>query len=179
MTENITHSRPYAEAAYKIATEEKSTNEWKSNLLILSEVLKDGQVKAIIASPKITDKKTLDFLLEFLPSHGVLFKNFLITLIENKKIYFIDQVSSLFNDMLLNKENIIMAEIETAYELEDKQKTMLSKMLEVQFWKQIKIQEEINKDLLAGIKIKVNNQVIDYSVKSKIDSMREKITTRR
>jgi F0F1-type ATP synthase delta subunit len=52
-------------------------------------------------------------------------------------------------------------------------------MLETQFKKQIKIKEEINKNLLAGIKIKVNNQVIDYSVKSKIDSMREKLTTRR
>ena len=81
--------------------------------------------------------------------------------------------------MLLNEENITVAEIETAYELDSKQKNKLSNMLETQFKKQIKIKEEINKNLLAGIKIKVNNQVIDYSVKSKIDSMREKLTTRR
>ncbi len=179
MTENITYSRPYAEAAYKIAIEGQLTSEWKSNLLVLSEVLKDGKVKAIIASPKVTDKDTLDFLLEFLPSHDNLFKNFLIILIENKKIYFINQISYLFNNMLLNEENITVAEIETAYELDSKQKNKLSNMLETQFKKQIKIKEEINKNLLAGIKIKVNNQVIDYSVKSKIDSMREKLTTRR
>jgi len=179
MTENITYSRPYAEAAYKIATEGKSADEWKSNLLLLSEVLKDGKVKAIIASPKVTNKRALDFLLELLPSHDNLFKNFLITLIENKKIYFIDQISYLFNDMLLNEKNITVAEVETAYMLNDEQKNKLSKMLEAQFKKQIKIKEEINKDLLAGIKIKVNNQVIDYSIKNKVDSMREKLTTRR
>ncbi len=179
MTENITYSRPYAEAAYKIATEGESTNEWKSNLLLLSEVLKDGKVKAIIASPKVTDKNSLDFLLEFLPSCDNLFKNFLITLIENKKIYFIDQISYLFNDMILNEKNITVAEVETAYTLDSDQKAKLSKMLETQFKKQIKIKEEINKNLLAGIKIKVNNQVIDYSIKNKINSMREKLTTRR
>ena len=100
-------------------------------------------------------------------------------MIENKKIYFIDQISYLFNEMLLNEENITVAEIETAYELGSKQKEQLSNMLEAQFKKQIKIKEEINTNLLAGIKIKVDNQVIDYSIKSKIDSMREKLTTRR
>ena len=44
MTENITYSRPYAEAAYKIAIEGQSANKWKSNLLVLSKVLKDGKV---------------------------------------------------------------------------------------------------------------------------------------
>jgi F-type H+-transporting ATPase subunit delta len=81
--------------------------------------------------------------------------------------------------MLLNEKNITVAEVETAYMLNDEQKNKLSKMLEAQFKKQIKIKEEINKNLLAGIKIKVNNQVIDYSVKNKVDSMREKLTTRR
>ena len=179
MTENITYSRPYAEAAYKIAIEGQSTNKWKSNLLVLSKVLKDGKVQAIIASPKVTNKEALEFLLEFLPSCDKLFKNFLNIMIENKKIYFIDQISYLFNEMLLNEENITVAEIETAYELGSKQKEQLSNMLEAQFKKQIKIKEEINTNLLAGIKIKVDNQVIDYSIKSKIDSMREKLTTRR
>ena len=179
MTENITYSRPYAEAAYKIAIEGQSTNKWKSNLLVLSKVLKDGKVKAIIASPKVTNKEALEFLLEFLPSCDKLFKNFLNIMIENKKIYFIDQISYLFNEMLLNEENITVAEIETAYELGSKQKEQLSNMLEAQFKKQIKIKEEINTNLLAGIKIKVDNQVIDYSIKNKIDSMREKLTTRR
>ena len=86
MTDSVTYSRPYAEAAYKIAVESNATSLWADNLMILSEVIKDAEVKAIIASPRVDDKKSLSFLNSFLDKDDASFSNFLSIMINNKKI---------------------------------------------------------------------------------------------
>ena len=179
MTDTVTLSRPYAEAAYKIASDTKSLDSWTQNLSTLSRVIADGDVKAIIASPKISSEKTLDFLNSFLSKTDPLFSNFLTIMIENKKVYYIDEVFRLYREMILNDQNITIAEVETAFPLTDNQRKMLQENLEGKHNKKIEIEEVVNKDLLAGIKINVDNEVIDYSIKFKLSTMKEQITMNR
>ena len=122
MTDSITYSRPYAEAAYKIASESKSIPMWNDNLMTLSGIIVDMEVKAIIASPKIDSDQTLNFLVSFLPQKDESFSNFLSIMIANKKVYFLDEVYKLFNDMVLEDKNTTIAEVETAFALSDTQK---------------------------------------------------------
>ena len=179
MTDSVTYSRPYAEAAYKIAVETNELDMWTDNLSILSRTIISGDVKAIIASPKIDQNKTLDFLNSFLTKENPMFSKFISIMIENKKVYFLDEVYRLFSEMILDEQNITIAEVETAYPLTDHQKNLLVKNLGQQYDKKIKIDEVINKELLAGIKISINNEVTDYSVRYKLNSMKEQITNNR
>ena len=179
MTDSVTYSRPYAEAAYKIAVESNATSLWADNLMILSEVIKDAEVKAIIASPRVDDKKSLSFLNSFLSKDDTSFSNFLSIMINNKKIYFLDEVYKLFNDMLLKDQEITIAEVETAFALTESQKENLSKTLMKQHAQKVQIKEIINQDLLAGIKISVNNEVTDYSIRNKLNLMKEQIINNR
>ena len=179
MTDAVTLSRPYAEAAYKIALETKTIDEWERNLSTLSHVIVDGEVKAIIASPKISSSKTCDFLNSFLTKDNPLFSNFINIMIENKKVYFIDEVYRLYREMILNDKNITIAEVETAFPLTDNQKKLLKENLQKKYNKKIEIEEIINKQLLAGIKINVDNEVTDHSVRFKLNTMKEQITINR
>jgi len=179
VTDTVTISRPYAEAAYKIASESKKLDMWSKNLSSLSEVIVDGNVKAIIASPKISSDKTLDFLNSFLSKKDPLFSNFISIMIENKKIYYIDEVYRLYREMILDVENITIVEVETAFPLTSDQKTKLGNMLEKKHDKKIEIEEIINQKLLAVIKISIDNEVTDFSVKYKLGLMKEQITTNR
>ena len=179
MTDSITYSRPYAEAAYKIASESKSISMWNDNLMTLSEIIVDMEVKAIIASPKIDSDQTLNFLVSFLPQKDESFSNFLSIMIANKKVYFLDEVYKLFNDMVLEDKNTTIAEVETAFALSDTQKSDIVKSLSKKYDKKIQIHEVINERLLAGIKISVNNEVTDYSVRNKLNLMKEQIINNR
>ena len=179
MTDSVTYSRPYAEAAYKIAVETNELDMWTDNLSILSRTIISGDVKAIIASPKIDSNKTLDFLNSFLTKENPMFSKFISIMIENKKVYFLDEVYRLFSEMILDEQNTTIAEVETAYPLTDNQKNLLIKSLEKQHDKKIKIDEVINKELLAGIKISINNEVTDYSIRYKLNSMKEQIINNR
>jgi F-type H+-transporting ATPase subunit delta len=179
VTDSVTYSRPYAEAAYKIAVETNELDMWTDNLSILSRIIISGDVKAIIASPKIDPNKTLDFLNSFLTKENQMFSKFISIMIENKKVYFLDEVYRLFSEMILDEQNTTIAEVETAYPLTDNQKILLIKNLEKQHDTKIKIDEVINKELLAGIKISINNEVTDYSVRYKLNSMKEQIINNR
>ena len=179
MTDTVTFSRPYAEAAYKVASEAKDFNKWEQNLLVLSHVILDVSVKAIIASPKISSEVSLKFLTSFLEHASDEFRNFLQIMIENKKIYYIDEVYRLFRTMILDSQNTTVAEVQTAFPLSDSQKKTLTSRLENKYGKKIYIDEIINKELLAGIKISVDNEVTDHSIRYKLNSLREQITTNR
>ena len=176
MTDVVTISRPYAEAAYKIASESKDLHKWTQSLSTLSRIVVDADVKAIIASPKISSQKTLDFLNSFLSEANPLFSNFLLIMINNKKVYYIDAVYQIYREMILNDQNITIAQIETAFPLTDQQKKMLQANLEKKHNKKIEIEETVNHDLLAGIKINIDNEVSDFSVRFKLSKMKEQIT---
>ena len=179
MTDSVTYSRPYAEAAYKIASESKSIPMWNDNLMTLSGIIIDMEVKAIIASPKIDSDQTLNFLASFLPQKDESFSNFLSIMIANKKVYFLDEVYKLFNDMVLEDKNTTIAEVETAFALSDAQKSDIVNSLTKKHDKKIQIHEVINERLLAGIKISVNNEVTDYSLRNKLNLMKEQIINNR
>ena len=179
MSDSVTFSRPYAEAAYKIASESGSIPMWKSNLLVLSSIVVDKEVKAIIASPKIDSEKTLKFLASFLSEQDESFSSFLSIMISNKKVYFLDEVYKLFDEMVLEENNTTIAQVETAYALSDAQKTNIIKKLSEKYDKKIQISEVLNTNLLAGIKISVNNEVTDYSVRNKLNLMKEQIINNR
>ena len=152
---------------------------WNDNLMTLSGIIVDMEVKAIIASPKIDSDQTLNFLVSFLPQKDESFSNFLSIMIANKKVYFLDEVYKLFNDMVLEDKNTTIAEVETAYALSDTQKNDIVNSLTKKHDKKIQIHEVINERLLAGIKISVNNEVTDYSVRNKLNLMKEQIINNR
>mgnify|MGYP001441680620 CR=1 FL=1 len=59
MTDSVTFARPYAEAAHKIASETNNIKAWLENLTVLSTTIKDGKVKAILASPTVMKNRKL------------------------------------------------------------------------------------------------------------------------
>tara|TARA_Y100000817_G_scaffold76850_1_gene59144 strand:+ start:465 stop:998 length:534 start_codon:yes stop_codon:yes gene_type:complete len=175
MTDVITFSRPYAEAAYKVAVDENTIDMWLEDMNILGLAVNDSRVKALLASPKVSKLEKTKFLISLTNNKNVLLESFLGVLIDNKKIYFVDSIFDLFQEMVLSNNNITIATIDTAFTLTDEQKKSLKKFLEKKHNKKIQIEEKIDKSLLAGVRISVDNKVTDYSVRYRLNLMREQI----
>ena len=62
MTDVITFSRPYAEAAYKVAVNDNTIDIWLQDMNILGKAVKESRVKALLASPKIKKLDKIGFL---------------------------------------------------------------------------------------------------------------------
>ncbi|MEC8169652.1 MAG: F0F1 ATP synthase subunit delta [Pseudomonadota bacterium] len=175
MTDVITFSRPYAEAAYKVAVNDNTIDIWLQDMNILGKAIKDSRVKALLASPKIKKLDKIEFLTSLTNNKNELLESFLSVLIDNKKIYYMDSIFDLYQEMVLNNNNITIGTIDTAFALTDQQKKSLQNYLEKKHNKKIQIDEKIDKSLLAGIKISVDNKVTDHSVRYRLNLMREQI----
>ncbi|MSU44626.1 ATP synthase F1 subunit delta [Candidatus Nomurabacteria bacterium] len=77
-------------------------------------------------------------------------------------------------NIINKKEDRIIVKISSAEKLSEKTKTHLEQALKKRYSaKEVILDENINQKLLGGIKIEVNNEVIDLSIKNKIEKLQE------
>ena len=101
--------------------------------------------------------------------------NFLNNLFANKRIFYLKEIYELYDKISSASKNISVAEIETSYELTPKQKDSIKNFLNKKFQNKIIVQELINKNLLGGVKIKIDDEVIDFSIKNKLEQMKQEL----
>ena len=176
MSDNYTYSRPYGEAAFKLALEENVIDQWSSNLKTLSQVIVDKDIKAVIADPKIPQVECSKLLCSFL---GITVdkntSNFINLLLDNKRISYLKEISDIFEDMKSDHNNVCIINIETSRELEPDQINTLKELFKKKYNSDIEIAQTINSDLLAGIKIKVNDEVIDLSLQNRFNQIKQQL----
>ena len=82
-------------------------------------------------------------------------QNFLTLLLEKKRIVFMKEISEIFENLKSDYNKVCNVEIETPYGV-----IRMSKE---------KVVDLIEKELIAGIKIKVNNEVTDLSIRNRLE----------
>lgn len=74
---------------------------------------------------------------------------------------------------LLDKQNgIVNAQTYSAVELDDAQKAQLQARLERLADKKIRLQTQVQPDLIGGIAVRIGDTVIDYSIKHQLEKLR-------
>ena len=176
MSENYIYSRPYGEAAFKLAVEDKSIENWSVQLARLSTIVADSQTIDVLSDPKIDDATSLKFLLSFLDDvSNKNFLSFLSLLIETKRIIYMQEISEIFESLKFKYNNIRVVEVESAHEVSADQLDSLTSLLKDKYQSEVKVKLSVNKTLMAGLKIKSNNEVIDLTIKNRLDQMKQQL----
>ena len=176
MSENYIYSRPYGEAAFKLAVEDKSIENWSTLLSGLSTIVSDPQTIVILSDPKIDNAMSLKFLSSFLDDvSNKNFLSFLSLLIETKRIIYMQEIAEIFESLKFKHNNIRVVEVESAHEVSSDQLDSLTSLLKNKYQSEVKVKVSVNKALMAGLKIKSNNEVIDLTIKSRLDQMEQQL----
>lgn len=172
MAEDITIARPYAEAVFKLAKEKNTLSTWSEMLKVISEVASVEQLKSLVTNPNITADKLTEIILEIcgdkLNNEG---KNLVSILIENNRMEVLPQLSDLYEQLKAQYEGILEANIISAYEISETQKEKLVSVLENKFKCKIKASVNIDPELIGGVKVVIGDEVIDSSVRGKLETM--------
>jgi F-type H+-transporting ATPase subunit delta len=176
LSENYIYSRPYGEAAFKLAVEDKSIKNWSIQLAELSAIVSDPQTIGILSDPKIDNAMSLKFLSSFLDdANNKSFLSFLSLLIETKRIVYMQEIAEIFESLKFKHNNIRVVEVESAHEVSADQLDSLTSLLKDKYQSEVKVKVSVNKALMAGLKIKSNNEVIDLTIKSRLDQMEQQL----
>ena len=177
MAEVTTLARPYAEAVFKLADQANSLGVWSANLARLSAAAAQSNVREAIGDPKTTTSQLVDMFGGVVDLSSPEMKNFLTLLGDNGRLTLLPQIHALFEEMKHRREGVIEAEIISAFPMEDLQLGTLVGHLESKYKRKIQPHLSVDKELIGGVKIVIGDEVIDASVRGKLQHMATALTT--
>ena len=174
--ELVTIAKPYANALFEIAQQDKTHAQWKAVLEAASQVLSDTQMQGFIASPKVSQKDKSSAIQNLVSSAMGQKLNekehsFLDLLLENDRTNALPGILSIFEDSLNAFDDAKAFTITSAYKLNAKEEKQLISDLSDQYQASVSIDVTIDESLVGGLIIKQGDKVIDLSIKARSDEL--------
>ena len=172
MAELATIARPYAEAVFKLASEQNALPVWGEMLRFAANIMRDPQMQSAIDNPKLgTPEKESLFLSVMGDKLNPTGRNFIQLLVETDRIAVLPQIETMFAQLRDMAEGVAKAKIVSAIELTDAQVSELKAVLEKRFGKKIETTVSVDPSLIGGARIVVGDQVVDGSIAGKLQAM--------
>lgn len=170
-------AHPYAQALFNLAKEQKNEKIWLENLSELKQISTNQDFVAILNNPKVGVDQIISIIKTTMKSNAsVEVMNFVQVLVENNRILALDEIYHIFRELVLEDQKRGDAIIESAYAMSQAEKQDFEQLLSKKFGKSITAQVIVNPELIGGIKVTVNDKVIDGSVKGRINTLSTQLT---
>lgn len=176
MAEINTIARPYAEAVFRVAKPAERSS-WLDLLERLADISADASLRSLLGDPLVTPEQIYSVIEGVLkaPLSGEA-KNFLQTLIENDRIVALPEIAAQFRELANSAAGSADAVIYSAFEINAAQLQSLTAMLEKRFACKLTPAVVVDQSLIGGVRVVVGDQVLDSSVRGKLDNMRVALT---
>jgi F-type H+-transporting ATPase subunit delta len=172
MSELSTLARPYAEAVFRLAQGENDLAGWSSRIATLAVIVSDAQVARLNADPAVPAERVAGLIIDVAGGGlGERGGNFVKVLAENDRLSLLPEISAQFETLKANAEGTLEATITSAQELTQAQVDDLVAGLKTKFNRAVNVQVAVDPELIGGAVIAIGDQVIDGSVKGRLQSM--------
>lgn len=167
-------ARRYAHALFNTAVSKNTVDIIASELFQLKTLCdKDKTFIQFLWAPQVlTEHKIAVIKLLFTTRLSQALLSFLFLLIEKRRIEFLRQIADEYEKFLEDYKGLIKAKVVTAVVIDEDFKNRLKEKLENISGKKIEIIHKIDKSILGGIIVHLNNQVIDRSIRYQLNTLR-------
>ena len=175
MAEIATIARPYAEALFKAsATDLDATAHWLDELAAIAA---NPQLLQFADSPKTTSAQVFELISGVaktaLPESG---KNFLRTVIDNARLNALPEIASQFRALKNAQPGSRDAVVYSAFPVAGAELADVSVTLEKRFGRKLNVTVQLDPELIGGIRVVVGDEVLDTSVKARLEQMKVALT---
>ena len=172
MAETATVARPYAEAVFGLADKAGSAANWLEILGTMAQVAGNPEMQACIGNPNVGPKALYDLFIALcrqdFPAEA---RNFVRVLIANDRLGLLPEIHAQFGELKNEREGVLEAVIRTAFPLDNAQTNALVADVSRRFKRRVQPRVVVDKELIGGVHITVGDEVIDGSVRGKLESM--------
>lgn len=176
MVEVATIARPYAEALFQATKHDlEGTSLWLNRLVA---VVSDRDFSVFARHPLVSAQQIFDLVCSVLGTgdDSQIRHRFLRTLIDNRRIFFIDAIQLQFQSLKSAEENLHEAKVYSAVNLTPAELAGLLPILEKRFNRNLKLCAEVEPALIGGIRVVVGDEVLDLSVRNRLNQMKLDLT---
>lgn len=176
MAELATLARPYAEALFQVA-EKGDLKQAGVELDALAVIAANPQLRQFAGAPKAGAQQVFDVFsgVVGMPLSDAS-KNLLSTVIDNGRLRALPEIAAQFRALVAERSGVSDAVIYSAFAIEPAQLAELIATLETRFKRKLNASVQVLPELIGGIRVVVGDEVLDTSVKARLEQMKAALT---
>lgn len=165
----------YATALFELAQEEKSVDAVKGDLDRFLALLEGSDdLVRLVRSPVFTageQKKAIDAVLAKAKIGGLAAK-FISIVAGNRRLFAVREMIAGFNRLVSKAKGETRAAVTVAEKLDDKHLATIKELLSGSTKKTVELDVKIDPSILGGLKVQIGSRMVDASLKTKLNSIR-------
>ncbi len=175
MATSRVNAKRYAQAIFEIALDQHELEVWQADLKLMATLRNDAVLLTLLASPKLSFQDKTKLLDEKLVSIKPLARNLAYLLAEKNKISWIGDIAEAYNRLVDNYNGISHAVVTTAVPLDANEKARIESSLKELTGKRITVQTEIDPGIIGGMVARIDGQLLDGSVRTKLAYLKKEL----
>ena len=176
MAELATLARPYAEALFQVAVK-GDLKQASSELDALAGVAANPQLRQFADAPSAGDAQVFDVITSVVKTPlSDASKNLLRTVIANGRLSVLSEIAAQFHALVSERSGVSDAIVYSAFPIEPAQLAEVVTSLETRFKRKLNATVQVQPDLIGGIRVVVGDEVLDTSVKARLEQMKAALT---
>jgi F-type H+-transporting ATPase subunit delta len=175
MDHQKTTARPYAKAAFEFALEQKDLVGWSKNLQFLAEIAENAVMKPLYDDPNVSPEELSSVFIKLLDQENEHIKNFILVLNHYGRLSLLPEIAELFEETKSEYEKMSHVFVTSAFPMENSMQEKLKKSLEIRLQREVVMNFELDKNLLGGAIIRAGDWVVDGSVRSKLEKLKQAV----
>jgi len=176
MAELATIARPYAEALFR-AVGGDNAQALASQLEAVGQVSGNPQLRQFADSPKVSAQQVFDLVASVVnATMSPKISNLLKAVIDNGRLVALPEIAAQFRALVNASSGISDATIYSAFALDASTLAETVATLEKRFGRKLNATVVIDESLIGGIRVVVGDEVLDTSVKSRLQQMKVALT---
>jgi len=171
MAELATIARPYADALFKATQSDMvATADW---LAELAAVAAHPQLLQFADNPKIHAQQVLDVISALVQrSSSAVAQNFLRTVVENGRLAALPEVAAQYRAHVNALSGSSDALVYSAFDIDVASLAGIGEVLNKRFGRKLNLTVRIDPELIGGVRVVVGDEVLDTSVKARLEQMK-------
>ncbi len=164
----------YATAIFELAKETKSLDKLGSDINELDAALAaSADLKTMIASPVISrdEEEAAINALSKKMKLGDTLRNALALMAQKRRLFVLPQLIVQLRAMIAEEKGEVEAEVVSAKALSKAQSEALAKTLKARIGKNVILKSTVDEALIGGLVVKVGSQMVDTSIRSRLNSL--------
>ena len=176
MAELATIARPYAEALFK-AVPAAELDKLSTQVQAIADVAGHAEVRQFADNPKVSAEQVFELVASAVKTPLTdPAKNLLRAIIDNGRLAAFGAVASHFHALVNARSGVSDATVYSAFEIAPTQLAEVVGALEKRFARKLNASVVIEPALIGGIRVVVGDEVLDTSVKARLEQMRVALT---
>ena len=169
-------ARVYAESLFEVAEDKDKLDEIREELGQFADALDDDQeLQVFFFSPYFSTPEKKDGLKKAVSGTEPILTNFLELMIEKHRMPAIFRVRREIDRLWQRENKLLPVEVTSAIELDKATVKHIGDRIGEQTGQQIELSAKVEPDILGGIVVRVGNQVLDASIRNRLETLRKQV----